>query len=221
MAVAFPVVACSGAPGGSTPTTAATGWRPSVLLAPIPTALVGKVTFFSDGVHTVLGPAGWTCSTVAPEPGTTGLAVYPSDDPDPPIVGPPSPGTEGVFATFGTTGRTSGVTLVCNLFTIPAWQARSAQCPATKPAGEQSSTPTPDIADVTDPAGVVGSLAGSGGQFAVTGSVIFPQVQPAVSDGTSLPAAVESCAMADASLCPTILSDFDVREFPVPVAQGR
>lgn len=221
VAVAFPVVACSGPPGSSTPTTSATGWQPSVLLAPIPTALVGKVTFYSDGVHTVLGPTGWTCSIVAPAPGTVGLAVYPSQNPDPPIEGPPAAGTEGVFATFGTTGRASGIALVCAFFTIPSWQARSAECPAIKPAGEQTSTPTADITAVSDPAGVVGSLAGSGGQYAVTGAVIFPQVQPAVTDGSSLPVAVESCAMPNASLCPTILSDFEVREFPVPAAVGR
>ncbi len=221
VAVAFPVVACSGPPGASTPTTSPTGWQPSVLLAPIPTALVGKVAFYSDGVHTVLGPTGWTCSIVAPAPGAVGLAVYPSLDPDPPIEGPPAAGTEGIFATFGMTGRASGVALVCALFTIPSWQARSADCPAGKPAGEQTSTPTADITAVTDPAGVVGSLAGSGGQYAVTGTVIFPQVQPAVSDGSNLPVVAESCAMPDASLCPTILSDFEVREFPVPVAVGR
>ncbi len=221
VAVAFPVVACSGPPGASTPTTSPTGWQPSVLLAPIPTALVGKVTFYSDGVHTVLGPTGWTCSIVAPAPGTVGLAVYPSQDPDPPIGGPPAAGTEGVFATFATTARSSGIALVCTLFTIPSWQARSANCPASKPAEEQTSTPTADITAVTDPAGVVGSLAGSGGQYGVTGTVIFPQVQPAVSDGSSLPVAAESCAMPDASLCPTIVSDFEVREFPVPVTAGR
>lgn len=93
--------------------------------------------------------------------------------------------------------------------------------PATKPAGEQTSAPTADVTAVTDPAGVVGSLGGSGGQYAVTGAVIFPQVQPAISDGSSLPVAVESSAMPDASLCPTILSDFEVREFPVPVTVGR
>ena len=119
VAVAFPVVGCSGPPGASTPTTSPTGWQPSVLLAPIPTALVGKVSFYSDGVHTVLGPTGWTCSIVAPEPATVGLAVYPSQDPVPPIEGPPAAGTEGVFATFGMTGRASGVALVCRVLHDP------------------------------------------------------------------------------------------------------
>ena len=57
--------------------------------------------------------------------------------------------------------------------------------------------PTPDVASVTDPAGVVGSLEGSGGQIAVTGTVIFPQVAPAVTDGSSVDVAEESCSLPD------------------------
>jgi hypothetical protein len=30
--------------------------------------------------------------------------------------------------------------------------------------------------------------------------------------------AAESCSIADTGLCPTILTDFEVREFPVPTA---
>jgi hypothetical protein len=81
--------------------------------------------------------------------------------------------------------------------------------------------PTPDVASVTDPAGVVGSLEGSGGAHAVTGTVLFPQESPEVADGGSVVVAVESCSLPDTSLCPTVLSDFDVREFPVPGATAR
>jgi len=34
--------------------------------------------------------------------------------------------------------------------------------------------------------------------------------------GSSVAVDAESCALADAALCPTVLSDFEVREFPVP-----
>ena len=60
------------------------GWRPSVLLAPIPTALVGKVEFYSDGVHTVLGPTGWTCSQTGAGQVASGLVVYPPGNANPP-----------------------------------------------------------------------------------------------------------------------------------------
>jgi len=69
---------------------------------------------------------------------------------------------------------------------------------------------------VADAAGVVGSLAASGGQSVVTGVVLFPQIPSAISYGSPIAVAAESCALTAPSLCPTILSDFEVREFPVP-----
>ena len=224
VAVAFPVVRCASTTGGDGAGAKSTGggafgnqgWKPTILLAPIPTALVGKVEFYSDGVHTVVGPTGWTCSALAGSQGTGGLVVYPSNDPNPPISGIPPAGTEGIFATFDTTGHAQGVALVCPFFTVPTWQQKEANCSTTKPAGEQTSMLTPDVASVTDASGSAGSLIGSGGVQPVTGMVIFPQVQPAVLNGSSVNVAVESCSLADSALCPTILSDFVVRELPVP-----
>jgi hypothetical protein len=222
-------------------------------MAPIPTSLVGKVTFYSDGVHTLLGPTGWDCALVSPgtgavasSPGTTAsgqtattvapatptagqdaavdaqgattLAVYPADDPIPPTSGPPPPGTDGIFATYATTGSNAGVDLVCPFFTIPSWQSQSAGCSTTKPFAEVTDVLTPDVTEVTDPAGVVGSLAASGGQGPTTGVVVFPQIPSAISYGSPIAVDMESCALTDASLCPTVLSDFEVREFPVPAS---
>jgi hypothetical protein len=217
VAVAFPVVACTSNSGGSLGNQ---GWRPSILLAPIPTALVGKVEFYSDGVHTLVGPTNWSCAQASPDQSGNGLVVYPSNDPTPPVSGPPAPGTEGIFATFDTTGRTKGIALVCPFFTMPAWQQQEASCSPNKPAGEVTSMPTPDVASVLDPAGVVGSLVASGGVHEVTGTVIFPQVVPAVMNGSNVNVAAETCSLTDATLCPTVLSDFEVREFPVPSSSG-
>jgi len=259
VAVAFPVVACDDPANGVTSPTFSTGWKPTVLVAPIPTSLVGKVTFYSDGVHTVLGPKGWTCSVVAPGPaGTAGqpattttyggsttttttapaatlagqnaaltvrggvsLAVYPSTAPVPPTQGPPPPGTDGIYATFASTSTPAGIALVCPYAALASWQTQSSGCTTTKPAGEQTTQPTPDITAVTDPQGVIGGMAGSGGQFAVTGVVIVPQDAQALKYGNAVAVAGESCALSDASICPTVLSDFQVREFPVPAASGR
>jgi hypothetical protein len=257
VAVAFPVVACTNPSDGGSAIKSHTGWDPPILVAPVPTSLVGKVTFYTDGVHTLLGPTGWTCAllsagastpyssqtattpdtsalgqtatvpSVAPAsgqsgaiaaPGATTLAVYPSDDPDPPTAGAPAPGTEGIFATYATTGSAAGVDLVCPFFTIPSWQSHSAGCSTTKPNGETTDVLTPDVTQVTDPAGLGGNLAASGGQEPVTGVVIFPQIPSAVSYGSPVAVAAESCAIADTVLCPTILTDFEVREFPVPTA---
>jgi hypothetical protein len=213
VAVAFPVVECTATTGQS---LGGQGWKPSILLAPIPTALVGKVEFYSDSLHTVVGPTGWTCSQLQTSDGTTGLVVYPAGNPNPPTSGPAAPGTEGIFATFGATGNVAGISLVCPFFAVAGWQQKEAKCPTSLPKGEQSSMPTPDVASVTDPAGVVGTLEGSGGSEPVTGTVVFPQTEPAVIEGASVNVAEESCSLPDPSLCTAVLSDFDVREFPVP-----
>jgi hypothetical protein len=252
VAVAFPVVSCVDPGNSSSPITSRTGWKPTILVAPVPTSLAGKVAFYTDGLHTVLGPTGWTCALVTPgtggpssasttttstdqtgstvpasgptsgqngaiaTDGGTTLVVYPDNDPNPPTSGPPAPGTEGIFATWASTGSNAGVDLVCPFFTIPSWQSQQAGCSTTRPTGETSNALTPDVAQVTDPAGIVGSLSASGGQGAVTGVVLFPQVTSAVDYGSSVAVAAESCALADAALCPTVLSDFEVREFPTP-----
>ncbi len=215
VAVAFPVGRCTPAFGVASKTS---GWKPTILLAPIPTALVGSLEFYSDGTHTVVGPVDWTCTEIQPSGGATGLVVYPSQNPNPPVSGAPAPGTEGVFALFESTAHADGISLVCPYFAVPSWQQQEAHCPPARPSGEQVSMSTPDVASVTDPAGVIGNLEGSGGVFPVSGVVLFPQAMPAVSEGASLAVAVESCSLQNAALCPSILSDFDVREFPVPPA---
>ncbi|HEY5109244.1 MAG TPA: hypothetical protein VII96_06495 [Acidimicrobiales bacterium] len=254
VAVAFPVIACTDPAYGGSAIKASSGWNPTIILAPVPTSLVGKVTFYTDGVHTLLAPSGWTCALVQQDSsgqgtstttttsangdsttttiqlgvptsgqgaaigaqGATTLAVYPSNDPNPPTTGPPAPGTEGVFATWATTGSNAGVDLVCPFFAIPSWQSQSAGCSTTKPSGELTNALTPDVTAVADPAGVVGSLAASGGQAVASGVVLFPQIPSAISYGSPIAVAAESCVLSNPSLCPTVLSDFEVREFPTP-----
>jgi hypothetical protein len=217
VAVAFPVVTCTTASGSP---LANQGWNPGVLLAPIPTALVGHVEFYTDGARTLLGPTGWACSQSSTSTGAVRVVVYPTASPPPAADTAPSPGAEGIFATFDTTGRSSGAAAVCPYFSLPQWQQQEADCSGSPPTGEQSAMPTPDVASVTDPSGVTGTLDGSGGSHAVTGVVIFPQVMPAVTEGSPIAVAEESCSLVDAALCPTVLSDFEVREFPVPTARG-
>jgi hypothetical protein len=254
VAVAFPVIACTDPAYGGSAIKASSGWNPTITVAPVPTSLVGKVNFYTDGVHTLLAPSGWTCALVQRDAsgqgtstttttvgtgdstttttqlgvptsgqgaaigaqGSTTLAVYPSNAPNPPTTGPPAPGTEGVFATWATTGSNAGVDLVCPFFAIPSWQSQSAGCSTTKPAGELTNVLTPDVIAVGDPAGVVGSLAASGGPVVASGVVLFPQIPSAISYGSPIAVAAESCVLSTPSLCPTVLSDFEVREFPTP-----
>jgi hypothetical protein len=217
VSVAFPVVACTTAYGGQ---TSSSGWKPTILLAPIPTALVGDVQFYSDGIHTVLGPTGWSCSQTTTSGSVSGLAVYPAGGTHPTLTGPPAAGTQGIFATFSGTGHVQGVAMVCPFFLVPTWQAQEAKCGAAKPNGETSAVATPDVVSVSDPAGVTGNLIASGGFYAVTGVIIFPQVVPAVVNGSNVNVAEESCAISAVALCPTVLSDFEVREFPSPTASA-
>ncbi len=133
----------------------------------------------------------------------------------------PPAGTEGVFGSFTTTGSTQGVAEVCHYFTVAKFQAAEPSCSGPAPPGEQSTLATPDVAALTDPAGITGALQGSGGPHAVTGVVIFPQVTTAVANGTAVDIATESCSLVAATLCPTIISDFEVREFPVPNSGAR
>ncbi len=105
---------------------------------------------------------------------------------------------------------------MCPFFTIPSWQSQSAGCTTTKPTGEITNGLTPDVDRGRRPAGVVGNVAASGGQTAVTGVVLFPQIPSAVSYGSPIAVAAESCSLDTRSLCATVLSDFEVREFPVP-----
>ena len=148
--MAFPVVACTTSSGAP---LAPGGWSPTILLAPIPTALVGKVEFYSDGVHTVLGPSGWSCSQAASNQGASGLVVSPPGTATPPVAVIPAAGSDGVFAIFDNTGTVQGISLVCPYFIIPSWQKSEAHCSGIKPAGEQTSMPTPDVVVVTDPGG--------------------------------------------------------------------
>jgi hypothetical protein len=132
VSVAFPVVACTTAYGGP---ASSSGWKPTILLAPIPTALVGAVEFYSDGVHIVLGPTGWSCSQTTTSGSVSGLAVYPGGAARPNLTAPPAVGTQGIFATFTGTAHVQGVAMVCPFFLVPSWQAQEAKCGAAKPAG--------------------------------------------------------------------------------------
>jgi hypothetical protein len=191
-----------------------TAWRPTALVATVPSSLVGKVALYSGGTETLLGPTGWACSQLLAADGSSAVAVYPPGTPDP-TRSQPSPGTDLVDADFDYTGHGPGTDLVCPYFP-PADPSEYPGCTTTPPAGEIGTKLTPDIVSITDPAGVKGTLAGSGGPEAVTGALIVPHA--AAGSSASLNVAEESCSLpaVQADLCPTILADFEIREFPAP-----
>jgi len=211
--VALSVSPCSSTSGA--PTTGPP-WRPSKLLGLVPADLVSKVEFYSSGTETLLGPRGWSCSQVTGADGSSEMAVYPLGNTDPTSEQIPA-GTIGVFAGYDYTGHNPGIDTVCPYF--PVVDPSQYGCAATTPPnGEQTHMLTPDVVAITDPAGVTGGLTGSGGNHAVIGVLIFPQVTPRLSSEDT---AEVSCSLSDSSLCPAILADFEVRQLPVPTTPVR
>ena len=155
----------------------------------------------------------------SPRRGPTTLAVYPPNDPDPPIAGAPAPGTEGIFATYATTGTNAGVDLVCPFFTIPSWQSQSAGCSTTKPAGETTNVLTPDVT-AGDRPGRRGREPGRhrAARGRHRGGALPPDPLGHLLRLARSPWPPSRAPSPTPSLCPTILSDFEVREFPVPAA---
>jgi hypothetical protein len=198
------------------------GWVPTRLAATMPAASAQELEFYSAGTETVLGtletllgPRRWSCGQLIAGDGGVGMAVYPpgSANPDGLTQVGVSPGEQVVAARFDYTGHLPGVDVACPYFRSAA-AARGVSCPSRVPAGEKVTQLTSDVVAIRDPAGVKGALAGSGGGRSVSGLMIMPQ-------GSDLPSSVGiaeiSCSLRSASLCSTILSDFVVRQFPVPV----
>ena len=237
---------------GGAPIKSASGWSPTILVAPIPTSLVGKVTFYTDGVHTLLGPAGLDLRPGGAGRLRTGLPGV--DDHPPPSPGRPArrcppprtrpvgghrrpgrdhagplppersrspdlgrtdPGAEGVFATYATTGTDAGVDLVCPFFTIPSWQVAVGRVLDEQAGRGTHQRPHPG--------------RHRGGRPRRRGRATSPP--PAARRpyrGRALPPGPfrhlvrrperggRVVRVVDPSLCPTVLSDFEVREFPVP-----
>ncbi len=140
------------------------------------------------------------------------MDVYPPGQPNPTTsASEPVPGTQIIAATFDYTAHIPGVDLACPYF--PKVASASEPCPGPVPSGEEVHQLTPDVVTITDPAGVKGALDGSGGTIAVTGVMIVPQALNLV-NGVEI--AEESCSLSNTALCPSILQDFLVRQFPVP-----
>jgi len=140
------------------------------------------------------------------------MDAYPLGQPNPTAsASEPVPGTQIIAATFDYTGHVPGVDLACPYF--PKVASASEPCPSSVPSGEEVHQLTPDVVTITDPKGVKGVLDGSGGSTAVTGVMIVPQA-PNLINGVAI--AEESCSLSNAALCPSILQDFLVRQFPVP-----
>ncbi len=207
----LPVGACSTSSG-----VASTGplWVPTKLVATVPPTSASTLEFYSVGTATLLGPRGWSCAELTAADGSSSMAVYPPGSANPTAAATPvtSP-SQLVLAQFDYTAHVPGLDLVCPYFPNVVSSPAQEPCPSMVPAGEKTTQVTPDVVAVTDPAGIKGALAGSGGSWPVTGLVIVPQ-STNLASGENV--AVISCSLHINRQCPSILGDFVVREFPVP-----
>jgi hypothetical protein len=202
----LPVISC--------PTTygAGNGSGPFVAHQLPSTASVRGLSFYSNGLITVLGPAGWACSALVAADGGQKLDVYPPGSPDYSVVLPPK-GASLVQVETDYTGHLPGAELVCALFphSVAATAVTQSQLSCPVPAGEVTAPVTSDVVKFTDPPDITGSGAASGGARPSTGAAVYPQLS--LAPGASVNVSVLSCTMPKktASLCPAILGDFLVR----------
>ncbi len=199
--------------GSCSSTTARDGdnpiWVPTELAAVLTPSAAKALQFYSVGSETLLGPKGWDCAQLFATDGSAGMAAYPPGTPNPEIGDSPAKaGAQLVQARFDYTDHGTGFDLACPYF--PHAVFGTGTCSSTVPTGETVRQLTPDVVSITDPAGVKGVLASSGGPRAVTGLMILPQA----SQPSSGNIAEVSCSLKASTLCPSVLDDFVVRQFP-------
>lgn len=207
-ATVLPVGSCSIESG--TPSSGP-AWVPTQLAGSVPAGVASQVEFYSVGTETVLGPAGWSCGQLAGADGSDALDVYPPGQPNP-VNSQAQPGEQMIAASYDYTAHIPGVDLACPNF---PWVVRSGEsCPSAIPSGESVTHLSSDVVSIVDPSHLHGNLPGSGGAQPVTAVMIVPHAP----NRTSVSIAEEACSLIQADLCPVILNDFLVRQFPVPTS---
>jgi hypothetical protein len=206
---ALPVTSC--------PTTygAGSSGSPFVARQLATTSPVRGLTFYSNGLITVLGPSGWACGALVAADGGESLVVYPPGKPDYATSEAPK-GAALVEADTDYTGHLPGAERVCGLFPGSAASSyvSSGELSCPKTPGQKTSRLTPDVVLFADPPGVSGSGSASGGLLPSLGAAVYPQLDPRSS--TSVEISVLSCTLSKslAALCPAIRGDFLVRNPP-------
>ena len=212
----LPVVPCPtsyGAGSGSNP------YIPRHLPA---AGTVTGLSFYSNGLLTVLAPSGWACGALVAADGGQLLDAFPPGSPDYSTHEPP-PGGELVQLAVDYTGHGPGALLVCPLFPgSPAvtFDQGVPPCPTLPPA-ETTSRVTDDIVAFADPPGVKGTGAGSGGSLASTGDAVYPRVGPSDPPG-GVTVSVLSCTLPSASAhaCQAVEADYLIRQAPSYTGKG-
>lgn len=211
----LPVISCTTTYGGPTPQ------QPPFVPAQLPTTTTTAkgLDYYSNGLITVLGPAGWSCSALVAGDGGEGIDVVPPGTTNANSTVTPK-GKPVVQVAVDYTGHIPGADLVCALFpnsaaaTFVKQPGESCQPLA---AGEKTKQLTPDVVTFVDPPGVAGSATGSGGSLASLGAAVYPQVPYGADDSVTVD--VLSCTLGGklAAACRSIEGDFLVRNPPTYV----
>ncbi len=180
------------------------------------------LSFYSNGLITVLGPSGWACGALVAADGGQRLDVFPPGSPDySQSIAPKGASLVEVRGEY--TGHIPGADLVCALFPHSAAASFASSggetCPPMSPT-EKTKQLTADVIAFTDPSGTVGTGTGSGGSLTSVGSVVYPQL--AFADSSSVNISVLSCTLPKriATLCVPIEGDFLTRNPPTYVPQA-
>ena len=206
-----PVVACPstyGFPGGQPP-----NYPPRIAMK-VPRSIGSPfLDFYSDKFRflpPVLGPAGWSCSTNLGLDGTFEIAVYPAGRPDPLDASGRAHGdVQAVVSDGSSVCAGCSDEIACPVFTEALSNFPGTACPLTSPSREfvtylsGTYTSKHGTAQVSDPAGIRGSLPESGGSNPAQGIITYSASKVTTAGALScvLPA-------SDASLCSVIIENY-------------
>ncbi len=175
------------------------------------------VSLYTNGLLTVMGPSGWVCNGLVAGDGGENLVVAAPGSANASTSGGTLPGQAAVEFDAEYTGHLPGAQFICPLFPDSAAAAFAdsggLKC-GTSPDREHLDHLTKDIVTFSDPAGVRGTGAGSGGKLTSVGMAIYPQLAPSPE---SINVFELSCTLPKklAADCSDIEADFMVRNAPV------
>jgi hypothetical protein len=214
--IVLPVISCTTTYGAGS-----TG-QPFVARQLPATSAAKGLSYYSNGLITVLGPAGWTCGALVAGDGGQKLDVYPPGSTDYSQTNAPQ-GASLVEVQAEYTGHIPGADLVCGLFPHSAAASYASSggetCPPTSPI-EKTTQLTPDVLVFIDPPGTVGTGTGSGGALTSIGAVVYPQLP--FGDPSSVNISLLSCTLPrkSSALCKSIEQDFLTRNPPSYIPQA-
>jgi hypothetical protein len=188
---------------------------PATQTITLPASEAGQLSYYSDQerfVRPILGPRGWACSAAVGTDGSLGISIFPSGGS---ASGPELVEAHNDSACVGCIyGDACPVVphvateLGMGAIEPPCGPAQPARQVETWLAGSSAQTPSGnDIVSITDPPGVKGYAAASGGQYQASAVLLYSWSSPGAGNANGSTA---NCTLppAEAGLCTTILTTF-------------